>query len=118
MFLQVSKFLSHKLSKQAHLREWKQGLSLDVAPDLVDRGGQLVDLPHDVVGHALRVLGQVLLVLHDGGNHLEAGVVNMNKDQLSEVPNKSLNTCKKNESVLIIRCVTRTRSSHSFSMAG
>ena len=82
MFLQVNKFLSHKFSKQAHLRERKQGLSLDVAPDLVDGRGQLVDLPHDVVGHALRVLGQVLLVLHDGGNHLNTGK-KINQDQLS-----------------------------------
>ena len=38
---------------------------------MVDGGGQLVHLPLDVVGDALRELLQVPLVLQDGGHHLK-----------------------------------------------
>ena len=38
----------HTAEAASHLREGQQGLPLDVAPDLVNRGGQLVDLLPDV----------------------------------------------------------------------
>ena len=53
-----------------HLRKRQQSFSFDVASNLVDRGRQLMNLPHDVISNTLRILGQVLLILHDWGNNL------------------------------------------------
>ena len=55
-----------------YLRKWQKSFAFYVPPDLVDRGGELVHLPLDVVGHTLRELGQVSFVFQNWRHHLKS----------------------------------------------
>ena len=73
-----------------YLRKWQKSFAFDVTPDLVDRGGELVHLPFDVVGHTLRKLGQVSFVLQNWRHHLKSRENCQISDQQSRVsPNDS-----------------------------
>ena len=62
----------YNLYPNPYLRKWQKSFAFDVPPDLVYRGGELVHLPLDVVGHTLRKLGQVSFVLQNWRHHLKS----------------------------------------------